>query len=108
MVAVFGPDREAGLARELTKVHETVVVRPLGALRDFVHADANQARGEFVLLLAGLPETADRSLAEIDRLLGVLLDELPLKRAAAVAARITGEKKNRLYQRALELDAGTT
>jgi 16S rRNA (cytidine1402-2'-O)-methyltransferase len=106
MVAVFGPDREACLARELTKVHETVEVRPLGALREFVHADDNQARGELVLLLAGLPEAPDRTLEEIDRVLVALLEELPLKRAAAVAARITGEKKNRLYQRALDLQAG--
>jgi 16S rRNA (cytidine1402-2'-O)-methyltransferase len=106
MVAVFGPEREACLARELTKVHETVELRPLGALREFVHADDNQTRGELVLLVAGLPEAPDRSLEEVDRVLVALLEELPVKRAAAVAARITGEKKNRLYQRALELQSG--
>jgi 16S rRNA (cytidine1402-2'-O)-methyltransferase len=103
MVEVFGGDREAGLARELTKLHETVVVLPLRELLDFISADPNQHKGELVLLLAGAPAAADGTEVAVDELLVVLLDELPVKQAAAMAARITGQKKNQLYQRALQL-----
>jgi 16S rRNA (cytidine1402-2'-O)-methyltransferase len=103
LVAVFGRDRSAVMARELTKVHETLKAAPLGGLLDWVAADENQRKGEFVLLLAGAgPEPAAGAL-DTDRLLQVLLEELPLKQAAALAARITGEKKNLLYRRALDL-----
>lgn len=103
LVAVFGAARDAVLARELTKLHETVAARPLGALRDWVAADDDQCRGELVLLLAGSAETGSRCTLETDALLQLLLDELPLKQAATLAARITGGKKNSLYQRALQL-----
>ena len=103
MVEVFGDDREAGLARELSKLHETVVVLPLRELLDFISLDPNQHKGELVLLLAGAPATAGGAELAVDELLAVLLDELPVKQAAALAARITGQKKNQLYQRALQL-----
>jgi 16S rRNA (cytidine1402-2'-O)-methyltransferase len=103
LVTVFGPARPAVLARELTKLHETVISAPLVDLLDRVEGDENQRKGEFVLMLAGAPVQNDASSLDLDSLLAVLLDELPLKQAAALAARISGEKKNLLYQRALEL-----
>ena len=100
MVEVIGGERVAALARELTKLHETVFRAPLAELCAWVEADPNQSRGECVLLLRGCEASADVD-AESERVLRVLLEELPLKQAAALAARITGRKKNELYQLAL-------
>lgn len=103
LVTVFGDERPAVLARELTKLYETIVAMPLAALRDAVAADENQRRGEFVLLVAGMPADVEGQTGELDALLGILMGELPLKQAATLAARISGARKNRVYQRALEL-----
>jgi 16S rRNA (cytidine1402-2'-O)-methyltransferase len=103
MMAVFGGDRPAVVARELTKLHETILSRPLAALVEILEQDPNQRKGEFVVLVAGAQRSADAIDPETERILGVLLEEVPTKQAAALAARITGAKKNRLYQRALEL-----
>lgn len=104
MELVFGADRPALLARELTKTFETLKGLPLGELRAFVEADSNQQRGECVVLVAGWtpPEDEDVVGAEARRILGLLLEEMPLKRAAALAAQITGVRKNLLYQVALD------
>ncbi|MBH3435051.1 16S rRNA (cytidine(1402)-2'-O)-methyltransferase [Pseudomonas citronellolis] len=102
MVEVFGEARQAVLARELTKTFETLKGLPLGELRDWVAADANQQRGECVLLLAGWEAPEEEGIdAESLRVLDLLLAELPVKRAAALAAEITGVRKNLLYQAAL-------
>lgn len=102
---VFGEQRAAVLARELTKLHETVHSAPLGELVAWVEADENQRKGEFVVLIAGAGAgaAADGPALDVDRLLRTLLEELPLKQAAGLAARITGGKRNLMYQRALEL-----
>ena len=104
MEAVFGGERPALLARELTKTFETLKGLPLAELRGFVEADANQQRGECVVLVAGWtpPENEAAVSAEVMRVLDLLLAELPLKRAAALAAQITGVRKNVLYQIALD------
>ena len=102
MVAVIGAQRPAVLARELTKTFETIHDGRLDELLTFVSNDANQRKGEFVLLVQGaadIPEDA----AETGRVLGILLDELPVKQATALAERITGVKKNELYTLALSL-----
>ena len=101
---VFGPERPALLARELTKTFETLKGLPLAELRAFVEGDSNQQRGECVVLVAGwtAPETGEVVSSEAMRILDLLLKEMPLKRAAALAAEITGERKNVLYQVALE------
>jgi len=100
MRQVFGGDRVAVLARELTKLHETIHRSPLVDLQAWVAADSNQTRGECVVLVQGAAEAEGLS-ADSERVLRLLLDELPLKQAAALAAKITGEKKNELYQLAL-------
>ncbi len=108
MVAVFGGEREACLARELTKRHETVRLMPLAELLAWVADDPNQCRGEMVLLVAGAPETAadESNPVETDRLLRALLRRLPVKQAAEVAAEVTGLRRNALYRRALALQDG--
>ena len=104
MEAVFGPERNALLARELTKTFETLKGLPLAQLRQFVEADSNQQRGECVVIVAGWEApTGDEAVsADAQRVLDLLLEEMPLKRAASLAAQITGVRKNLLYQLALE------
>jgi 16S rRNA (cytidine1402-2'-O)-methyltransferase len=103
MRAVFGGERQALLARELTKTFETLKGLPLDELCAWVAADSNQQRGECVVLVAGwqAPEGEEAVSAEALRVLDLLLAEMPLKRAAALAAEITGVRKNLLYQVAL-------
>ena len=101
---VFGAERLALLARELTKTFETLQGLPLAELCEWVGADSNQQRGECVGLVAGwqAPEGEEAVSAEALRVLDLLMAEMPLKRAAALAAQITGVRKNLLYQVALE------
>lgn len=108
MEAAFGGDRQAVLARELTKTFETLKGLPLAELRAWVAVDSNQQRGECVVLVEGwqAPEGNEALSAEALRVLDLLLAELPLKRATAVAAEITGVRKNLLYQAALERRQG--
>ncbi len=108
MEEVFGGERQALLAREITKTFETLKGLPLTELREFVESDSNQQRGECVVLVAGwtAPESEDAVSSEAMRVLNLLLEEMPLKRAAALAAQITGERKNLLYQVALEKQKG--
>lgn len=103
LAAVFGDARRGVIARELTKIHETVRAAPLGELLAWVEADENQRKGEFVVLLAGAEAGPSGSSPDVDKLLRILLEELPLRQAAALAARISGQNRNALYRRALEL-----
>ena len=98
VVAVLGESRTVVLARELTKMHETVLRMPATELRDRVAADRNQQRGECVLLVAGYQGDDSGLRDDVIAALDVLRAELPLKQAAALCARITGAKKNQLYQ----------
>ncbi|MCW8900526.1 MAG: 16S rRNA (cytidine(1402)-2'-O)-methyltransferase [Gammaproteobacteria bacterium] len=99
---VFGGERKVVLARELTKTFETVHGDVLDALIPWVEADENQRKGEFVVLIHGAEARDDIGIdAESERILLILLKELPVKQAAALAANITGLKKNALYQFAL-------
>ncbi len=101
---VFGGQRKVVLARELTKTFETIHGDVLEALIPWVEADENQRKGEFVVLIQGAAAREDTGIdAESERILLILLKDLPVKQAAALAANITGLKKNALYQFALEL-----
>ncbi|MFC6669569.1 16S rRNA (cytidine(1402)-2'-O)-methyltransferase [Marinobacterium aestuariivivens] len=103
MQACFGPERFVVVARELTKTFETVQGAPLGELLEWMHADSNQQKGEFVVLVQGAPAPDTDTLdPEALRVLDLLLEELPVKQAAALASKITGVKKNALYQAALD------
>ncbi|HZJ94642.1 MAG TPA: 16S rRNA (cytidine(1402)-2'-O)-methyltransferase [Thiopseudomonas sp.] len=103
MAQVFGAQRHGVLARELTKTFETIHGLPLQELHDWIAADPNQQRGECVLLIEGYqaPTDAQQVPLEAQRVLKLLMAELPLKRASSLAAEITGARKNALYQWAL-------
>lgn len=101
---IFGGQRKVVLARELTKTFETVHGDELDALIPWVEADENQKKGEFVVLVHGAAAREDTGVdAESERILLILLEDLPVKQAAALTASITGLKKNALYQYALGL-----
>ncbi len=107
--AVFGNERSATVAREITKMHESTYRGPLGELAARAATDADVGRGEIVLLIGGAPpEAVEESGADghggrLDRVLKLLLAELPLKQAARLAAQITEARDNEAYKRALLL-----
>lgn len=103
MAEVLGEERELTIARELTKTFETFHRCKLGDAVAWLQADANQRRGEFVLLVEAAPPVAESDVPESAiRTLDLLLAELPLKQAVKLAVEITGLKKNVLYALALE------
>ena len=100
----FGAGRPATAARELTKLHETVYRGSLGDLATLAESDPDLRRGELVVVIGGAaPKAADAHDAGLDRMLAVLLSELPLKQAARLAAQIAGVRDNQAYKRALAL-----
>lgn len=101
MQTAFGAGREVVMAREISKTFETIYRAPLAELIDFVAADNNQQRGEIVLLVRGAPEREETLDASAEHTMRVLLEELPVKQAAAIGAKLTGLRKNDLYQWAL-------
>ncbi|EGR1868687.1 TPA: 16S rRNA (cytidine(1402)-2'-O)-methyltransferase [Vibrio vulnificus] len=103
MLEILGPDREVVLARELTKTFETIQGMRLSELVEWVQSDDNQQKGEMVLLIHGYRDSAEESLPEEAlRSLAILTKELPLKKAAALAAEIYNLKKNALYKWGLD------
>ncbi|MAZ90244.1 MAG: 16S rRNA (cytidine(1402)-2'-O)-methyltransferase [Cellvibrionaceae bacterium] len=103
MGEVFGEDREAVIAREITKAFETIKGGSLAVLSDFVASDPNQRKGEIVLMVRGKPRLSEQSMdAEAQRVMSILLKDLSVKQASQLGAEITGLKKKALYQWALE------
>lgn len=104
LVTVLGAQRTLVVARELTKMHEQSVQLPAAELGDWLAADDNRRRGEFVLMIAGA-ERVDRQASDIslDALLAELLPVAGTKQAAAIAARLTGTARNQAYARALAM-----
>ncbi len=103
MAEVFGEDREAVIAREITKTFETIKGGSLADLSDFVRSDPNQRKGEIVLMVRGKPRISEQSMdAEAQRVMTILLKDLSVKQASQLGAEITGLKKKALYQWALE------
>jgi 16S rRNA (cytidine1402-2'-O)-methyltransferase len=103
MLQVFGAEREAVLAREITKVFETVRRGTLSELAQFVASDSNQQKGEIVLLVAGKPKGEETVSVEVSALLQRLAKELPAKQAAAIVADWSGLRKKQLYNHLLEM-----
>ena len=102
LCAVLGGERQIVLAREITKLFETIHSCRLSEAEDWLQSDSNQQRGEFVVLVsAALPQQGISN--ETQRTLSVLLAELPLKQAVQLAVQITGEGRKELYQLALQL-----
>lgn len=106
MVSVFGPQRYVVLARELTKTWESIHGAPVGELLAWVQEEETRRRGEMVLVVEGHKADDSELPAEALRTLRLLQAELPLKKAAALAAEIHGVKKNALYRHALEQQEG--
>jgi 16S rRNA (cytidine1402-2'-O)-methyltransferase len=107
-VAAFGAERPAAVAREITKLHETIYRGALGVLAARAAAERDFSRGEIVLLVGGAVRDAaeggaDGHGGELDRVLTVLLAELPLKQAAHLAAKLVQARDNEAYKRALKL-----
>ena len=103
LAVVFGGDRPAVVARELTKRFEEVQGDTLDGLAAWLADDPMRSKGEFVLLTQGAPPASEVDTPEIRRLLTLLLAELPTSRAVAVAAKYSGLRKKPLYELALTL-----
>ncbi len=103
MCEVFGELRNVVLARELTKLYEQVFRGTLSQLEEWIEEDAVHQKGEFVLIVAGadLTNNSENDTIETEKMLSVLLDELPVKQASSLVAKITGKKKNDLYRQAM-------
>jgi 16S rRNA (cytidine1402-2'-O)-methyltransferase len=103
MAQVFGAEREVVIARELTKTFETIKGDRVADLAAWVESDSNQQRGEIVLLVHGAPKPENEAMTpEQMRVMQVLLEELPVKQAASLGAKLTGLKKNFLYDWVLQ------
>jgi len=103
---VLGPDREIVLGREITKTFETFYSGSVAEVLAELESDPHGSRGEFVVMIRGVMARAGNDEAatmDVDRVLRVLLAELPVKKVARMASELTGLSKNELYQRALEL-----
>ena len=103
LAALFPPSRKIVLARELTKLFEEIHRCQLSDAIAWLAADAHREKGEYVILLEGATGDQDQELIEAKRVLSILLESCSVKQAAQLAAQLTGQKKNALYQLALEL-----
>ncbi|MDT8363698.1 MAG: 16S rRNA (cytidine(1402)-2'-O)-methyltransferase [Nitrosomonas sp.] len=104
MVHIFGAEREIIFARELTKVFETIHACALGNATEWLQADSNRLRGEFVLLLTAIapPSQTEPLSPQTAQTLAILQKNLPLKQAVQLTAEITGENRKKIYAFALQ------
>lgn len=100
---VWGSDREVVIARELTKVYETFLSGSVDEVIDMVQSDPNQQKGEFVLVCRGFVRDQVNIPQEVKKTFMLLLNELPLKKAASITADIYGIRKKALYELGLTL-----
>lgn len=103
LVPIFGGNRECVIARELTKIYETIHAAQLTELQKWIKDDKYRERGEIVLLVKGVSEVSNEVQNEFEETLKILLENLPLKQAVEITAKITKQKKNMIYERALVL-----
>ena len=110
MVEVLPLDREIVIARELTKLHETIVKVSLSEALTLVSTNDNMRKGEFVVIVQGAVADDSQHLLseEQEKLLRILMRECSIKTAVALAVEITGQRKKTLYQAALLIDQETT
>jgi len=102
MVKVFGQQRLGFLAREISKTYETYLQGTLEQLRQQISLDSNQQRGEIVLVIAGAEEKTASTSVSAEKVLKLLLKELPASKAASITAKICGADKKAIYQAALK------
>lgn len=104
LIAILGDERRIFIAREMTKQFESHFLGSLDQAASWLRADANHLKGEFVLVLAGHEAKAgeDERLPEALRIVALLKDDLPLKKSTAIAAKITGLRKNDIYRAAVQ------
>ncbi|MBT8440752.1 MAG: 16S rRNA (cytidine(1402)-2'-O)-methyltransferase [Gammaproteobacteria bacterium] len=100
---VLGSDRQITVARELTKLHETIYRGPVEDVRRMVEEDPGGGKGEFTIVIGGDPEPPDADNADLERILEILLAEVSAKQAASLAAEITGASRKHAYRLANEL-----
>ena len=105
MQTVWGTERNLVILRELTKLYESIYRGTVAELLGRLQVDHDMRRGEFVVVVEGAsPQTDEQAVTlNSEQVLTVLLEELPIKQAAALAARLTGLPKNQLYKQALTL-----
>ncbi|MEX0603606.1 MAG: 16S rRNA (cytidine(1402)-2'-O)-methyltransferase [Marinobacter sp.] len=104
IAAAFGADRDVVFGREMTKTFETFYAGAAGDVSSRLAADPYAVKGEFVVMVHGASKAPEEGVnLDVDLLLGLLTAELPVKKAARMAAELTGLSKNVLYQRALDL-----
>jgi 16S rRNA (cytidine1402-2'-O)-methyltransferase len=99
MCEIFGKDRQAVLAKEITKLYETIANNTLEELYNWLIIDEKHQKGEFVILISGYQKTVTTEIdTETENIFKILLAELPRKQAAHLASKITGINKNILYK----------
>ena len=108
MARVFEPNRQIIIARELSKVFEQIHRCLLSEATTWLSSDPNHQRGEFVVLVEAAPAGDNDALDEAIRVLDILLEECSVSQAAALTSRITGVKKNQLYEIALTRTSQST
>ncbi len=96
MAEAFGPDREAAVARELTKLHETTVTATLGELKAMIGKEI-PLLGEFVIVVAGAPAVVEVADTEVARVYALLAEKLAPADARRLCGEITGASRNRIY-----------
>lgn len=106
LLAAFGAQREIVFARELSKLFEEIARCRLGDAMAWLAEDKHREKGEYVILLAGAAQADEAKDHEAQRILSILLESCSVKQAAQLAAQITGQKKNALYELALTLKSG--
>lgn len=104
LTTLFPATRKIILARELTKLFEEIHRCPLAHANAWLAADAHRQKGEYVIVLEGATPDQDLEQIEARRVLSILLESCPVRQAAQLAAQLTGQKKNALYQLALEMN----
>ncbi len=98
---IYGQDYELVLAKEITKTFERFVSGKIKEIKDWLLSEPGHIKGEFVLIFP--PRSTNKDLNSHEELLKILLEELPLKQAVAIACRLTNANKNQLYEEALKL-----
>lgn len=103
LAEILGAERNACLAKEMTKVYETIRVGTLGELANWVTQNSEYQKGEFVVVVEAMNQPAEPTDTFADHTLRILLREYSPSKSAELAAEILGQRRNRLYKRALEL-----